>query len=62
MKEELLILITKWLSEHRNPYDNHTNEKVYWNMIDLLNLIKQEDKEEVINIYYKMFNRFKYYY
>lgn len=36
MKEELLILITKWLSEHRNPYDNHTNEKVYWNMIDLL--------------------------
>lgn len=62
MKEELLNQLNQWISIHRNSYDQNINEKVYWNMLDLLNLVKNENREEIISIYVNMFNRFKFYY
>lgn len=63
--EELKTSVKDWMIEHPNPYNNHTEEKVYYNMRDILHLLENvtsETKDNIVQICNRMYNRFKYYY
>lgn len=63
--EELKTSINDWMTKYPNPYNNHIEEKVYWNMLDILFLLKEvtpETKDNIVQICNRMYNRFKYYY
>lgn len=62
MKEELISLISKWITHHPNSYDRSINESVYWTMNDLLNIIHNTNDDKVLKCCETIFNRFKFYY
>ena len=63
--EELKKAVSEWIVAHPNSYNQGIEEKVYWNMLDILRLLEEitpETKENTTQICNRMFNRFKYYY
>ena len=62
MKEQLLLTIKKWMTEHPNPYNHAIEESVYWTMHDLLIILSNTEDEQVVSRCQTIFNRFKFYY
>ena len=60
---ELSEQIYDWIKAHPNPYDAHTNEKVYWTFNDLLQILEDENiSDNTVEICWGIFKRFKFYY
>lgn len=63
-KNELKSAIGNWILEHPNRYNQSIEEKVYWTMLDLLNILSSIDDTNTltINSCENIYNRFRFYY
>lgn len=63
-KDELKLAIGNWILEHPNRYNQSIEEKTYWTMLDLLNILSTIDDTNTlaINICENIYNRFRFYY
>ena len=64
-KIDLQETICKWIANHPNSYNNDIEEKVYWNMQDILTLLNCATPETdfiTVIMCRKMYDRFKFYY
>lgn len=63
-RQELKLAIGNWIIEHPNRYNQSIEEKVYWTMLDLLNVLSSvnDDNKLVIQSCEQIYDRFKFYY
>ena len=61
-KDRLIRKISNYIVNHPNPYNQGIEEKTYWTMTNLMEIVSKADSLDIVNQCQQIYDRFKFYY